>query len=138
MERVELPRPLAIQLLHAALQAPGVEVCGLVAARDSMPVRVIPVRNVATDPRNLFEMDARELIDAAKAMRANGEELFAIYHSHPDAAPVPTRTDLERSGHPEKLHLIISLQVKGVLQMRGWRFNGETSEAIEIGVQEET
>ena len=138
MDRVELPRPLAIQLLHAALQTPGVEVCGLIAARDSVPVRVIPVSNVATDPRSLFEMDARELIDATKTMRENGEELFAIYHSHPDAAPMPTATDLERSGHPGKLHLIISLQVKGVLQMRGWRFSNKAPEAVEIGVQEET
>lgn len=138
MTRIDLPRPLAIRLLHEAQQTPDQEVCGLIAARDGVPCRVIPVRNAARDVQQLFDMDERELIDAAKAMRGSGEELFAIYHSHPDAAPVPSRADIERAGYPEKLHLIISLQTKGVLQMRGWRFTNGNAEAVEVGVAEGT
>ncbi|HEX6928425.1 MAG TPA: M67 family metallopeptidase [Gammaproteobacteria bacterium] len=138
MERIELPRTLVIALLHDAQRTPDREVCGLIATRDRQVLRAVPVHNAAMDPRHLFDMDERELIDAMKTMRANGETLFAIYHSHPDAAPEPSRVDIERAGHPDALHLIISLQVKGVLQMRGWRLNGETPQAVEVGVAEDT
>lgn len=138
MERIELPRPLAISLLHEAQRAFDREICGLIAAMNNEPQRVIPVRNVAADPRHLFDMDERELIDAMKTMRANGEALYAIYHSHPDAAPEPSRTDIERAGYPDALHLIISLEVKGVLQMRGWRLNGASPVPVEVGVREDT
>lgn len=138
MSRVELPRTLAIRLLHEALKAPDREICGLIAARDSLPTRVIPVSNAAMNPARLFEMDERELIDAMKGIRQGGEELFAIYHSHPDALPVPSVEDVRRAGYPEKLHLIISLQTRGVLQMRGWRFDNGTPIAVEVGVAEGT
>lgn len=138
MTRVDLPRPLAIRLLHEAQKFPEQEVCGLIATRDGVPCRVVPVRNAAGDVRRLFDMDERELIDAVKTMRDNGEELFAIYHSHPDAAPVPSKADIGRAGYPEKLHLIISLHTKGVLQMRGWRFDDGIARAVEVGVAEGT
>lgn len=134
--RVDLPRKLAITLLHEAQRFPDREVCGLISASGQVPVRVIPVRNAATDARHLFEMDERELIDAMKAMRANGETLFAVYHSHPDGAPEPSLADIERAGYPDVLHLIISLETKGVLQMRGWRLDGAAPRAIEIGVRD--
>jgi len=137
MTRVELPRTLAIALLSEAQRSPGQEVCGLIAARDGQPIRVIPMRNVAADPRRLFEMDERELIDAMKALRENGETLFATYHSHPDSAPELSPLDIERLGYPDVLHLVISMETKGVLQMRGWFLNSATPVAVEIGVTED-
>lgn len=138
MTRIELPRPLAIRLLHEAQKTPDQEVCGLIAARDGAPCRVVPVRNASGDVQRLFDMDERELISAVKGIRERGEELYAIYHSHPDAAPVPSTADVERAGYPEKLHLIISLQTKGVLQMCGWRYRKGKAEAVEVGVAEGT
>lgn len=135
MERVELPRTVAIELLQLAQASAESEICGLVAANGEA-LRIIPVRNAAVEPDRLFEMDERELIDAMKSMRERGERLFAIYHSHPRSAPVPSATDLERAGYPEALHLIISMETRGVLQMRGWRFDGATPRAIEVGVRE--
>lgn len=137
MERVELPRIIAMQLLQHAQSSPEHEICGLVARRGES-FRVIPIRNASPMPDRLFEMDERELIDAMKAMRENEETLFAIYHSHPDSAPQPSVTDLARAGYPEALHLIISLETRGVLQMRGWRLDAESPQAVDVGVQEGT
>ena len=136
-EHVELPRTLAITLLHEAQRASDREICGLIAMREGRPSRVIPIRNAAADPRHLFDMDERELIDAMKTMREHGETLFAIYHSHPDTAPEPSRMDMERAGYPEALHLIISLQIKGVLQMQGWRLDDTSPRLVQIGVRED-
>ena len=56
-------------------------------------------------------------------MREQQEELFAIYHSHPTAPAEPSATDLEMANYPDALYLIISLNTKGVLEMRGFRLN---------------
>lgn len=138
MERVELPRSIVVELLRQAQQSPDAEICGLITAVDDRPVRVIQIRNTAAEPRRLFDMDERQLIDAMKQVRERGETLFAIFHSHPDAKPVPSRNDIERLGYPETLHLIISLHTKGVLQMRGWRLDSAEPRALEVGVQENT
>lgn len=138
MNRVDIPRQVAITLLHHAQQSPEKEVCGLIAATEGEPSRVIPMRNVAgSDAKHRFEMDERELIDVMKGLRQNKETLFATWHSHPDAAPELSRTDLERLGYDDALHLVISMQTRGVLQMQGWRIDEGEARAVEIGIIEQ-
>jgi proteasome lid subunit RPN8/RPN11 len=63
-------------------------------------------------------MAPKEQLSAIKEMRESGEELFAIYHSHPTAPATPSASDIEQSAYPEAYYLIISLNTKGVLEMR--------------------
>jgi proteasome lid subunit RPN8/RPN11 len=62
-------------------------------------------------------------------MRERGEELFAIFHSHPQAPAEPSATDLELAAYPDALYLIVSLNTKGVLELRGFRI--DASRAVE-------
>ncbi len=125
-----LPRTLVNQLLTQAQQSPEREVCGLVSSRDGRPVKVYPVTNVATEPGRLFQMDPQGLIEAMRDMRERGEELFAIYHSHPHGPAAPSATDLREAQYPDALYLIVSLDTKGVLEMRGYRLEGETPREV--------
>ena len=134
MESVRLPRTLVNQLLAHAQRFPDTEVCGLIGARDGEPLRCYPVDNTASEPGRLFEMDPREQIDAMRQMREAGESLFAIYHSHPHSPPEPSATDLEQAAYPDALYLIISLDTKGVLQMKGFRLADGTARAVELEV----
>jgi proteasome lid subunit RPN8/RPN11 len=65
-------------------------------------------------------------------MRERGEELFGIYHSHPKTPPLPSKSDLAQAAYPEALYLIISLNTKGVLEMRGFRLQGNRYEEVEL------
>lgn len=121
MEHIILPRQLVNQILHQAQLSPDAEVCGLIAARNGHPQRCIPVPNIAEDPQRLFTMDPKEQIDAQRRMREQGEELFGIYHSHPHSPATPSTTDLEQAGYPDALYVIVSLNTRGVLEMRGFR-----------------
>jgi proteasome lid subunit RPN8/RPN11 len=133
MHSSTLPRTLVNTMLRHAQLSPENEVCGLIGARDGIPCRCYQVANVAGEPAHLFQMDPRGQIDAMRAMRERGENLFAIYHSHPDSPPVPSETDLKEAGYPDALYLIISLGTKGVLEMRGWRLAPRLEEvALEI------
>jgi proteasome lid subunit RPN8/RPN11 len=68
-------------------------------------------------------MKPEEQIEAMRKMRSKGEELFAIYHSHPSTPPKPSAIDLDQANYPGILHIIISLNTKGVLEMRGFRID---------------
>lgn len=131
-----LPRTLVIRLLHQAQTHPEIEVCGLISARDGVPVGLYPVENVAADRRRHFHLDPKGQIEAMRTMRQRGETLFAVYHSHPTAPPFPSNEDLEAVAYPEALTLIISLVTKGTLQMRGFRLDGRTPEEVLLAVEE--
>jgi proteasome lid subunit RPN8/RPN11 len=121
MNSVLIPRPLVNRILSHAQSGGDDEVCGLVGAREGMPSSVYPIANAAADRSRRFRMEPRVQIDAMRRMREAGEQLFAIYHSHPHAPPVPSATDLAEAAYPESLYLIVSLNTQGVLELRGFR-----------------
>ncbi|MDX1497224.1 MAG: M67 family metallopeptidase [Salinisphaeraceae bacterium] len=128
-ELLTLPRNLVQQLFHHAQSKPENEVCGLLSQGDNGQLRSHRIANVAEDPQQAFLMEDAQLVKAMQAIREAGEKLFAIYHSHPSAPAVPSAKDLAEAGYPEAWHLIISLNTKGVLELRCWRLvNNEAQE----------
>jgi [CysO sulfur-carrier protein]-S-L-cysteine hydrolase len=136
-DEICLPRKLTNQLLHLAQLSPETEVCGLVGADTrGMPVSCYPIANSADTPKNRFLLDAGQQIAAMKQMRDKGESLFAIYHSHPNAPAVPSSADIEQAAYPEALHLIISLNTKGILELRAFRITAKTVQELAISLIE--
>lgn len=133
---VELPRTLVNRILTHAQQAPNNEVCGLIGKQDKCSPTLYPVNNVASDTRRLFQLDPKQQIDAMRNMRDKGEELFAIYHSHPHSAGIPSVTDLEQASYADALYLIISLNTIGVLEMRGFFLRDGQSQEVELQVSD--
>jgi [CysO sulfur-carrier protein]-S-L-cysteine hydrolase len=107
--RLAFPRPLADELIRQAFRSPRVEVCGLISGDANGFKRCFPVANVAANPERRFEMDPRGQIDALRAMAQLGEELRAIYHSHPNGPAHPSDTDVDQHQYPDSYYLIISL-----------------------------
>ncbi len=118
---LRLPRRIINQVLDQARAFPGQEVCGLISARDGAALRAVPVMNIAPHPEHRYAMDPAGQIAALKKMRETGEDLLAIYHSHPVSPAAPSSIDIAEAGYPDAIYLIISLNTKGVLEMRGFR-----------------
>jgi len=129
---VKLPRPLVNQLLHFAQANPGQEVCGLVGVDRQRFYHFYPIPNVAETPDNRFEMEPLAQIATLRDMRERELDLFAIVHSHPGSAAEPSAADLAEIGYPEALYLIISLNTRGVLEMRGYRLDEQSQTFHEI------
>jgi proteasome lid subunit RPN8/RPN11 len=134
---IQLPRKLTNQLLHWAQISPETEICGLIGAQNGIPGSSYPIDNIAQHPQTRFQLDPKQHIDAIARMRKNGEELFAIYHSHPTAPAVPSATDIEMADYPETLYLIISLNTKGVLEMRGFNIKDNNVQEIPLSMIQE-
>lgn len=95
-----MPRRLAIQILHEAQIAQPEPITGVVGAR-------------AGEPCSFLKATPSEL-------PARGETLWARLWSNPTAPAVPTADQLAGGG----LFLVVSLDIKGVLEMRAWELRG--------------
>ena len=89
---------------------------------------------MATNPVALYRMDGKEQIDVMRQMRENNENLFAIYHSHPHSEAYPSATDLSEAQYPDVVYIIVSLNTKGVLDLRAYKLNGTQITPLEISL----
>jgi proteasome lid subunit RPN8/RPN11 len=131
---IHLSRKITTQLLHLAQLSPELEICGLIGSKNGVPCRCYPIKNSADQPQHRFLLDAAQQISAMTQMREQGEDLFAIYHSHPTAPAQPSNLDLEMATYPDALYLIISLNTKGILEMRGFKINHKIATEIALAL----
>jgi proteasome lid subunit RPN8/RPN11 len=129
-EEIQIPRKITNQLLHLAQISPDFEICGLISAKNGLATHCYQIKNSAEQPQQRFLLDAAQQIATMAKMRELGEDLFAIFHSHPSAPAQPSNADLEMATYPDALYLIISLNTKGILEMRGFKIDQKT--ALEI------
>ena len=134
-EHIQIPLKITKQLLHLAQISPSIEVCGLIGGKNGLPSSCYPIKNSAIQSQQHFQLDASQQISAMTKMRNQGEQLFAIYHSHPSAPATPSMSDLELASYPEALYLIISLNTKGILEMRGFKLDQKYPREIALSLQ---
>ena len=132
MKKITLPLKIVNQILAHAQSKAEEEICGLIAEKNGSVSSLYPIRNVSSRRENFFQMDGELQIDAMRSMRENNEELYAIYHSHPHSAAYPSATDIKESQYPDVIYLIVSLDIKGVLDLRGYRLRHSAIETLEV------
>ncbi len=132
-----LPRKLVNQILTHAQQHEHTEACGLISASGGKPAHYYAVRNIAPDPSTRFEMEPKQQIAAMKHMREHGEALMAIVHSHPMSPPVPSASDMQQTGYPDAYYIIVSLNTRGVLEMRAYQVAAGEMQPVELNYEYE-
>lgn len=94
---------------HARAADPE-ECCGLVGGADDVAQSVYRLRNVARDSLVGYEAAPEDLFAAQRQIRSRGEQLLAIYHSHPlSSEPEPSDTDVRMAYYPSAIYFIIGL-----------------------------
>jgi proteasome lid subunit RPN8/RPN11 len=76
---------------------PDREVCGFVVADREGVLAVVPVRNVAPEPRVAYEADPAAHLALARRLRAQGGRIAAVYHSHVHGPPRLSDEDLRNA-----------------------------------------
>ena len=84
------------------------------------------------DSETAFEIDPALLASTFRSLRESGEELVAIFHSHPKGPAEPSQRDLARAYYPEAGHIIVSLADWESPQVRGFRIIDGQSYEIEL------
>jgi len=91
---------------HARRSLP-LECCGLIVGSNRVGHRSIPMTNTLASSV-AYDMAPAELISVLRSLRESGQEMVAIYHSHPQGPAEPSARDIERAYYPEAAHLIVS------------------------------
>jgi [CysO sulfur-carrier protein]-S-L-cysteine hydrolase len=123
---VVVPDEIREQLVeHARKEAPN-EACGLVAFRAGIAERYLPGDNALASPYR-FELRPRDPTDFF--LEDEGYEL-AVFHSHPETAPRPSRTDIENIGlWEDRPYLILGLATG---ELAGWRIRNGGAEPLDV------
>ena len=98
------------EILASATRAAPNECCGLIGGDGERATSLYPLRNVAANAQVAYEAAPEDLFAAQRQMRERGEELLAIYHSHPRATePQPSETDVRLAYYPQAIYFIVGL-----------------------------
>jgi proteasome lid subunit RPN8/RPN11 len=115
---------------HARHELPN-ESCALLAGdlQRGRVTAVHPARNVLASPYR-FEVDPRDLVRIVHDIERAGEDLVAVFHSHPRGPAVPSPTDV-RDARYRALHILAGAAEEATL--RAWRLDGP--EPIEVPIR---
>lgn len=117
------------KIISQVKKAERQEVCGLLAGQGQRVFGIYPMTNASETPENCYFMDPSEQLRAFKEIRALGQELVGIYHSHPFSAAYPSARDVELAFYPEAVYLIVSLYPAGRIYFRAFKIvAGQISE----------
>ena len=113
------------------------EACGFLLGRGEgsewLADRLVAAENRAARA-DRFYIDAADVFAAQQAARRHGDEVVAVYHSHPDAPAEPSETD-RRDADGEWIHLIVACNQGVAAQIECWRWDGEGFLPIGLQVQ---
>jgi proteasome lid subunit RPN8/RPN11 len=114
---VVIPAELREELVAHAREALPYEACGVLVLAGQRAVRYVRGRNAAESPyRYHLEVDPEVWF-----LEDEGLEL-AVFHSHPETEPRPSRTDIESIGLWEGRPYVILRADTG--ELRAWRIDG--------------
>lgn len=105
------------------------ECCGLLighyAADSKTVVAVQPLENEREDSRhNRFLITPETMLRADRAARARELDVVGFYHSHPDAAAVPSEYDREHAW-PTYSYVIVSVLEGKAAELRSWTLDDD-------------
>lgn len=119
---------------HARAELPN-ECCGLLGGVDGEPATFYPTRNSFESPMR-FEIHASDQFRVIeREMPDKGEELIALYHSHPNSPAEPSQTDINLAEWwPGTAWIICSLADRDEPVIRAFSIDGSAVEEIELAV----
>lgn len=126
-----LPRHILDAMVAQARQAAPVEVCGILAGRETRVESLFPMQN-ADDSPDHFSMEPGEQFAVARKIREAGQQMLAIYHSHPATPARPSAEDIRMAFTPGVVYVIVSLASEEPV-VKG--FHIEDGEVDEVPVQ---
>jgi len=106
---LKIKRPIYESMLKQLQAAYPLEACGLLAGQDYIATRLYAIDNILQSPK-AYEMDPLQQVRALLEIEALGEDLLAIYHSHPQGPQTPSVTDVAQAYYSESIQIIVSLE----------------------------
>ena len=109
MNPLIIPEAILHALIDQARKQAPVEACGILGGRGDRIEVFHPMTNTDHSPDH-FLMDPGEQFKVVKTLRAAGQRMLAVHHSHPASPARPSAEDIRLALTPDVLYTILSLQ----------------------------
>ena len=128
MSNVQLPRTVYDEIIAHSRAGKPEEVCGILRGRAGRAAELYRARNLAEDRIDNYDVDPQTLLKQFEFEEA-GDEMVAIYHSHPVSVAYPSATDAWNAHYPETYYLICSLEFDEAPVIRAFLMQPEWPDA---------
>jgi proteasome lid subunit RPN8/RPN11 len=126
-----LPAAMREEIMaHARADAPR-ECCGIIAGRNGEPTRLYRLTNLEPGV-DRYLIDDAEVYRVYREIEDGGDELLAIYHSHPVSVAYPSKTDVALAFWEEAFYVICSLEHPEAPVIRAFRIVGEEITEVDV------
>lgn len=131
MMTLQIPPDILDRMIAQARAEAPVEACGILAGNDGKVRKLYAMTN-ADAAADHFMMEPAEQFAVVKEMRADGVEMLAVYHSHPESPARPSAEDIRLALTPGVVYVILSLQDSDHPVVKG--FTIESGDVAEVPV----
>ena len=109
MNALVIPGSIYRELLDQAHKQAPIEACGILGGQGDR-VEVFHSMTNTDHSADHFLMEPAEQYKVVKSLRAAGQRVLAIHHSHPASPSRPSAEDIRLALTPDVLYTILSLQ----------------------------
>jgi proteasome lid subunit RPN8/RPN11 len=131
---IRIPQSVIDGIIAQARNELPDEACGLLIGSENEVVKQFPLTNIDHSPEH-FSFDAKEQFGVLKEARAQGLQIIANYHSHPESPARPSEEDIRLAYDPNIIYIILSLQEKENPVIKA--FFIKEGEVTEVGIDVE-
>ena len=124
MSNLQLARTVYDGIIAHAREGKPEEICGILRGRAGRATEQHRARNLAEERIDNYDVDPQTLLKQFEFEEA-GDEMVAIYHSHPVSVAYPSATDAWNAHYPETYYLICSLEFDEAPVIRAFRMEPE-------------
>ena len=128
MSIVYLARTVYDGIIAHAREGKPEEICGILRGRAGRATQLYRARNLAEDKIDNYDVDPQTLLKQFEFEEA-GDEMVAIYHSHPVSVAYPSATDAWNAHYPDTYYLICSLELDDAPALRAFRMEPKWPDA---------
>ncbi|HVF53486.1 MAG TPA: M67 family metallopeptidase [Actinomycetota bacterium] len=122
-EVLEIPSPLADEMIEHCRAGRPNEACGIIAGAGGRLTKVFKMTNAAASPVR-YSLEPKEQLAVYNTLEDNGWELAGVFHSHTRTEPLPSPTDI-RLASEDVPYVIVSLATDDP-EIRAWRIRKRT------------
>jgi len=103
-----IPKNIIQEIAKHAKEGSPLEACGYLAGKDGEVVEIFRMTNLDKSEEH-FSFDPKEQFGVIKSARGKGQELIAVYHSHPASPARLSEEDVRLAHDPDTVYVIYSL-----------------------------
>jgi proteasome lid subunit RPN8/RPN11 len=130
---IHIPAHIIDGIIQQAYAELPNEACGLLVGKDNEVIKQHALTNIDQSNEH-FSFDPAEQFQVLRSARAEGLEIIANYHSHPETPSRPSVEDIRLAYDPDILYLIVSLAAETPV-LKAFKIQNGISSEVPIEVR---